>query len=55
MTGEETISSLPLLALADMVAGLTGFGAILMAILTSKKDNTGGQVIDPFFEPFFQF
>ena len=55
MTGEEKQSPLlPPLALADMVAGLTGFGAILMAILTSKKDNTGGQVIDlSLFEPFF--
>jgi len=55
MTGEEKqFPLLPPLALADMVAGLTGFGAILMAILTSKKDNTGGQVIDlSLFEPFF--
>ena len=55
MTGEEKQAPLlPPLALADMVAGLTGFGAILMAILTSKKDNTGGQVIDlSLFEPFF--
>ncbi len=55
MTGEKKQSPLlPPLALADMVAGLTGFGAILMAILTSKKDNTGGQVIDlSLFEPFF--
>ena len=55
MTGEEKQSPLlPPLALADMVAGLTGFGAILMAILASKKDNTGGQVIDlSLFEPFF--
>ena len=37
-----------------MVAGLTGFGAILMAILASKKNNIGGQVIDlSLFEPFF--
>ena len=55
MTGEEKQSPLlPPLALADMVAGLTGFGAILMAILASKKNNTGGQVIDlSLFEPFF--
>ena len=55
MTGEEKQAPLlPPLALADMVAGLTGFGAILMAILTSKKNNTGGQVIDlSLFEPFF--
>ena len=55
MTGEEKQAPLlPPLALADMVAGLTGFGAILMAILASKKNNTGGQVIDlSLFEPFF--
>ena len=55
MTGEEKQSPLlPPLALADMVAGLTGFGAILMAILASKKNNIGGQVIDlSLFEPFF--
>ena len=55
MTGEEKQARLlPPLALADMVAGLTGFGAILMAILASKKNNIGGQVIDlSLFEPFF--
>ena len=55
MTGEENQPPLlPPLALADMVAGLTGFGAILMAILASKKYNIGGQVIDlSLFEPFF--
>ena len=55
MTGEEKQAPLlPPLALADMVAGLTGFGAILMAILASKKNSTGGQVIDlSLFEPFF--
>ena len=55
MTGEEKQAPLlPPLALADMVAGLTGFGAILMAIVVSKKNNTGGQVIDlSLFEPFF--
>ncbi len=55
MTGEENQAPLlPPLALADMVAGLTGFGAILMAILASKKNNIGGQVIDlSLFEPFF--
>jgi crotonobetainyl-CoA:carnitine CoA-transferase CaiB-like acyl-CoA transferase len=37
-----------------MVAGLTGFGAILMAIIASKKDKLGGQVIDlSLFEPLF--
>ena len=55
MTGEENQKPLlPPLALADMVAGLTGFGAILMAIIASKKDKTGGQVIDlSLFEPLF--
>ena len=55
MNGEEGKGPLlPPLALADMVAGLTGFGAILMAILVSKRDNVGGQVIDlSLFEPLF--
>ena len=55
MTGEENQKPLlPPLALADMVAGLTGFGAILMAVIASKKDKTGGQVIDlSLFEPLF--
>ena len=55
MTGEENQKPLlPPLALADMVAGLTGFGAILMAVIASKKNQTGGQVIDlSLFEPLF--
>ena len=55
MTGEENQNPLlPPLALADMVAGLTGFGAILMAVIASKKNQTGGQVIDlSLFEPLF--
>ena len=55
MTGEPNQKPLlPPLALADMVAGLTGFGAILMAIIASKKNQIGGQVIDlSLFEPFF--
>ncbi len=55
MTGEEHQKPLlPPLALADMVAGLTGFGAILMALIASKKNQTGGQVIDlSLFEPLF--
>ena len=55
MNGEEGKGPLlPPLALADMVAGLTGFGAILMAILVSKRDDVGGQVIDlSLFEPLF--
>jgi crotonobetainyl-CoA:carnitine CoA-transferase CaiB-like acyl-CoA transferase len=55
MTGEK--SQMPLLpptALADMIAGLTGFGAVLMGILASKKNDLGGQVIDlSLFEPLF--
>ena len=55
MNGEEEKGPLlPPLALADMVAGLTGFGAILMAILVNKRDDIGGQVIDlSLFEPLF--
>ena len=55
MTGEEDQKPLlPPLALADMVAGLTGFGAILIAIIASKKNQLGGQVIDlSLFEPLF--
>ncbi len=55
MTGEKGKGPLlPPTALADMVAGLTGFGAILMAILASKKNDLGGQVIDlSLFEPLF--
>ena len=55
MTGEPNQKPLlPPLALADMVAGLTGFGTILMAIIASKKNQIGGQVIDlSLFEPLF--
>ena len=55
MTGEENQKPLlPPLALADMVAGLTGFGAILMAVIASKKNQIGGQIIDlSLFEPLF--
>ena len=55
MTGEENQKPLlPPLALADMVAGLTGFGAILMAVIALKKNQIGGQVIDlSLFEPLF--
>ncbi len=55
MTGEENQKPLlPPLALADMVAGLTGFGAILMAVIASKKNQIRGQVIDlSLFEPLF--
>ena len=55
MTGEKSqIPLLPPTALADMIAGLTGFGAVLMGILASKKNDLGGQVIDlSLFEPLF--
>ena len=55
MTGDkDQVPLLPPTALADMVAGLTGFGAILMGILASEKNNLGGQVIDlSLFEPLF--
>ena len=55
MTGEPNQKPLlPPLALADMVAGLTGFGAVLMALIASKKNQIGGQVIDlSLFEPLF--
>ena len=55
MTGEENQKPLlPPLALADMVAGLTGFRAILMAVIASKKNQIRGQVIDlSLFEPLF--
>jgi crotonobetainyl-CoA:carnitine CoA-transferase CaiB-like acyl-CoA transferase len=55
MTGEKgQMPLLPPTALADMIAGLTGFGAVLMGILASKKNDLGGQVIDlSLFEPLF--
>ena len=46
MTGEENQTPLlPPLALADMVAGLTGFGAILMSIIVSKKIKLVGKLL----------
>lgn len=55
MTGNKgQMPLLPPTALADMIAGLTGFGAVLMGILASKKSDIGGQVIDlSLFEPLF--
>ena len=55
MTGEKgQMPLLPPTALADMIAGLTGFGAVLLGILASKKNDLGGQVIDlSLFEPLF--
>ncbi|MBE1283656.1 MAG: CoA transferase [Rhodobacteraceae bacterium] len=45
---------LPPLALADMVAGLTGFGGVLAAVIARMKGDARGQVIDlSLFEPLF--
>ena len=45
---------LPPLALADMVAGLTGFGAAVVALLARTKGEAKGQVVDlSLFEPLF--
>lgn len=57
MTGEENQTPLlPPLALADMVAGLTGFGAILMSIIVSKKIKLVGKLlIYHCLSLFFQF
>ena len=45
---------LPPLALADMVAGLTGFGAATVALLARTKGEAKGQVVDlSLFEPLF--
>ena len=46
--------TLPPLAMADMVAGLYGVGAVLTALRAIEINNTGGQVIDlSLFEPIF--
>ncbi|MEM9062794.1 MAG: CoA transferase [Pseudomonadota bacterium] len=43
---------LPPLALADMVAGVTGFGAVSTALLAREKGRASGQIIDlSLFEP----
>lgn len=45
---------LPPLALADMVAGLSGFGAAVVALLAREQGKAQGQVIDlSLFEPLF--
>lgn len=45
---------LPPLALADMIAGLSGFGGILAAVIARKNGQVMGQVIDlSLFEPLF--
>ncbi len=53
MTGfEDKPPLLPPLALADMVSGLAGFGAVVTALLASAKGRAKGQVIDlSLFEP----
>lgn len=45
---------LPPLALADMIAGITGFGGVLAAVIARSKGDAKGQVIDlSLFEPLF--
>ena len=45
---------LPPLALADMVAGLAGFGGVLAAIIARNNGTAKGQVVDlSLFEPLF--
>ena len=45
---------LPPLALADMIAGLAGFGAVLAALRARDRGQTQGQVVDlSLFEPLF--
>ncbi|MCY4314526.1 MAG: CoA transferase [Roseovarius sp.] len=53
MTGfDDKPPLLPPLALADMVAGLAGFGAVSTALLAREKGKSKGQVIDlSLFEP----
>jgi len=55
MTGwEDKPPLLPPLALADMVAGMAGFGGVLAAVIARMKGDTKGQVIDlSLFEPLF--
>lgn len=53
MTGfEDSPPLLPPLALADMVAGLAGYGGVVTALLAREKGTARGQVIDlSLFEP----
>ena len=45
---------LPPLALADMIAGITGFGAVSTALFAQARSRARGQVIDlSLFEPLF--
>jgi len=55
MTGwEDTPPLLPPLALADMVAGLAGFGGALAALIAVRNGRSKGQVVDlSLFEPLF--
>lgn len=55
MTGwEDKPPLLPPLALADMVAGLAGFGGALAAVIAAKSGHAKGQIIDlSLFEPLF--
>lgn len=55
MTGwEDKPPLLPPLALADMVAGLAGFGGVLSAVVARQTGQAKGQVIDlSLFEPLF--
>lgn len=55
MTGfKDSPPLLPPLALADMVAGTAGFGAVSTALLAREKGQARGQVIDlSLFEPLF--
>lgn len=55
MTGwEDKPPLLPPLALADMVAGLAGFGGVLSAVIARDKGQVKGQVVDlSLFEPLF--
>lgn len=55
MTGwEDKPPLLPPLALADMVAGLAGFGGVLSAVVARQNGAAKGQVVDlSLFEPLF--
>jgi len=55
MTGwEDKPPLLPPLALADMVAGLAGFGGVLSAVVARQNGMAKGQVVDlSLFEPLF--
>ena len=55
MTGwDDKPPLLPPLALADMVAGLAGFGGVLSAVIARQNGLSKGQVVDlSLFEPLF--